>query len=326
MRDKFIFPIGGYFELELFNRNTFFYQDSIRYQSARSAFMALIRIGKPERIWIPRYICDAMVKPIEMSNVECIWYDIDDQLSVNDDIALNKNDWLLYVNYYGLCNKNINNLLSRFSPKQIVLDFSQSFFQSPVGVLATIYSPRKFFGIPDGGLLITRFLEMPLEKQQDDASVQRMSHLIKRLGGSAEVGYSDFERAEMSLSDIFPKRMSKLTEKILASVNFEYVKKKRNENFFQLHNKLGAMNLFKFDGMNVSAPLCYPFLTNDNSLRQHLIHNKIYIPTYWKDAMHRVSEEWAEKMIINCLPLPIDQRYGQEEMERIVSVILDNIS
>ncbi len=40
------------------------------------------------------------------------------------------------------------------------------------------------------------------------------------------------------------------------------------------------------------------------------------------DAIQRVSAEWVEKYIRNLLPLPVDQRYGAEDMERMVSVIL----
>jgi len=49
---------------------------------------------------------------------------------------------------------------------------------------------------------------------------------------------------------------------------------------------------------------------------------RIFVATYWHDAIDRVSDEWAERMVINLLPLPIDQRYGPHDMERLVSVIL----
>jgi len=322
LSDVSIGPIGGYFELELPDKRRLPYLESVRFQSARAAFLALARAGKPKRVWMPRYICNAMLTPLERAEIECVWYDVNDQLEVDRNTRIGIDDWLLYVNYFGICNNQVAQLLQRLSPDQVVLDFSQSFFSRPANdALATIYSPRKFFGVPDGGLLISR-IPVSLPETQDTGSFGRILHLMRRLGDSPEAGYAEYQHAEESLAECEPKQMSRLTERILSSIDFDSVSTKRRENFLFLHKELGEDNQLSVDVSSITAPLCYPLLTSDSGLRDRLIKTSIFVPTYWTDAISRVSDGWAEKMVRNLLPLPIDQRYAQKDMERMVEVIL----
>jgi hypothetical protein len=202
-----------------------------------------------------------------------------------------------------------------------VLDCSQAFFEQPIAqVLAMIYSPRKFFGVPDGGLLVSG---LPIErpKKQDVESIGRMTHLIKRMAISPEAGYRDYQQAEESLSNCEPKRMSELTDTLLGSIDFEQVKERRRENFLLLHQEIGEMNLLHVGMKEGEVPLCYPFMSENRELRQRLIASRIFVPTYWPDAGKRVADKWAEKFIGRLFPLPIDQRYGQEDMKRIATEI-----
>ncbi|MBU1215147.1 MAG: hypothetical protein KKF58_00185 [Gammaproteobacteria bacterium] len=314
-------PIGGYFELELPKSGKFPYPDAFKYQSARAAFLALLRARKPKRVWLPKYICDAMLMPLQTAKIECIWYELDSKLAVSGEVQLGAGDLLVYVNYFGLHNKNVGDLLKRFPPQQIVLDYSQSFFEPPAeAALATLYSPRKFFGVPDGGLLVSKLAGTPISKQ-DAGSLGRSAHLLKRLAGSPEDGYADYQHAEEGLSDSEPKRMSKLTERILGAVDFDGARNARHENFMYLHRELGSINPFEIDVAAAAAPLCYPFMTNDPTLRQRMIANRIFVPTYWADALARVGDKWANRMVKNLLPLPVDQRYDRKDMQRIVAII-----
>ena len=81
-------PIGGYLELELPFINKVPYPEALRFQSARSALLALLRAGKPQRVWVPRFICGVMLAPLEKQKIECIWYDINDDFSVDSQIKL----------------------------------------------------------------------------------------------------------------------------------------------------------------------------------------------------------------------------------------------
>lgn len=218
--------IGGYFELELPKIKAEKYPDAVKYQSARAAFFALLQqIPDIKRVWAPTYICDSMLAPIYAAGKELAFYSINEKFRINEPIKLDRDDLLLYVNYFGVCGENVGEILKRYSPDQVVIDCSQAFYSGPYDCLASIYSPRKFFGVPDGGLLVTR-LVMSLPQEQDQGSANRMKHLIKRLAFSAEDGYASYKSAEESLCDLTPKIMSALTMRLLESIDYEGVEKK----------------------------------------------------------------------------------------------------
>ena len=325
LSDNKLLPIGGYFELELPSRRELPYAELHRFQSARAAFLALLRVGKPQRVWTPRYICNAMLAPLKKAGVECAWYDLTDELEVDPDVRLGVDDWLLYVNYFGVCGARVETLMQRFAPAQIVLDYSQAFFSPPhQQALATIYSPRKFFGVPDGGLL---YSQIPISSPDeiDVTSFIRMEHLIRRLGESPEAGYAAYQNAEESLDDLEPKTMSRLSEHILASIDFESVRRKRKENFQILHERLGEEGRLLAGMGTTDVPLCYPYRSRDARLRQQLISNRVFVATYWTDALDRLATDQADSLVRHVLPLPIDQRYDAADMARITAIILDNV-
>ena len=320
---RMIEAIGGYFELELAPQKNFLYQDAKHYHSARAAFLALLRSVKPKRVWMPRYICDSMLAPVHAAGIEICHYAIDKNFSVAQSIDLQKQDIFLYVNYFGICEKQVDYILEKFNPLQVVIDCSQAFYAKPKKCLATVYSPRKFFGLPDGGLLVTDH-SVPVPQEQDKGSEKRMEHLIKRLGGTPEAGYDAFQQAEQSLNDLGPYSMSALTEQLLASVDVGAAKEARNRNFHYLRNALDDSNLLKIPDI-VDGPMCYPYLTDKNISRSDFAKERIFMATYWTDALGRIDYNSVESQFINsCYPIPCDQRYDEVALHRILRLLQSN--
>ena len=313
--------IGGYFELELPAASLPRHPQARHYQSARAALSALLQhITSVQRVWVPRYICNAMLAPVRAAGKEICFYSVDEHLAVSGEVTLRSGDLLLYVNYFGVCSSQVDALLLRFNPEQVVLDFSQAFYAEPRRCLATIYSPRKFFGVPDGGLLVTALPISP-PAVQDNGSEDRMRHLIKRLGAEPEAGYADFKRAEESLDDMAPKRMSVLTEKLLRSIDHEATRHVRNENFQYLRRALDPSNTLALPD-HVDGPMCYPHMPRQAIPRDRLIQSRVFVPTYWPDVLERVDEGTFEVALVNrCLPIPCDQRYSPDSLGRILDVL-----
>ena len=70
------------------------------------------------------------------------------------------------------------------------------------------------------------------------------------------------------------------------------------------------------------GPLCYPLLIDDPKIRGRLIDQKIFVPTYWPNIKTWCEHDEVEYRLADAiLPLPIDQRYGAADMQRIVDVI-----
>lgn len=143
--------IGGYFPLETALISQTLYSDAQCFSSARAAFYALLKKGQPSALWMPRWICNAMLSPAETLGIPVRFYSLDAAFAPADDLQPENGDWVLAVNYFGLVDNLAQSLMERFNPQQIVWDHSQAFFSAPQLGLATIYSPRKFFGVPDGG-------------------------------------------------------------------------------------------------------------------------------------------------------------------------------
>ena len=68
----------------------------------------------------------------------------------------------------------------------------------------------------------------------------------------------------------------------------------------------------------------YPLLLkNGAEIRSRLQQMKIYIPTLWPNVLEWCGADETEYyMAKNILPLPIDQRYGEMEMEVISKEIM----
>ncbi|HWW03843.1 hypothetical protein [Collimonas sp.] len=313
--------IGGYLELELPQAVHRLYPDALRFQSARAAFHALLLVGKPKRVWLPKYICNAMPDVVHALAIECSFYDLDPQLGVAPSVVLADGDWLLHVNYFGICGRQQQALSIRFNPAQLIFDHSQAYFSPPGPGLATIYSPRKFFGIPDGGLLLTT-LPVAEPEHHDANSLARCAHLLARLYSVPEAGYAAFQQAEQTLDDSRPAAMSPLTRRLLASIDDEVVRLRRNDNFQFLHSRLQHVNRMQIDPADADGPLCYPLLSAIPDLRKALLAERIFVPTYWPEAASGTAADSLERdMVENCLPIPCDQRYDRTALSRVADTL-----
>ena len=67
----------------------------------------------------------------------------------------------------------------------------------------------------------------------------------------------------------------------------------------------------------------YPLLVNNgNAIRKELQIKKIYIPKLWPSVNGIIDQNDIEyQMAENILPLPLDQRYGEEEMNYMIEEI-----
>ncbi|WP_265132318.1 hypothetical protein [Chryseobacterium oranimense] len=309
--------IGGYFELELPNTINNGDKDFIELNSARNCLEYILLARKSTKIYLAYYTCDVLLEPIKKLNINYEFYDIDFNLEpIFDYSKIKDSEIFLYTNYFGIKDKFINILCERFLNK-IVIDNAQSFFSLPITGVDTFYSPRKFVGVADGGFLSSdKKINSDFERDQ---SYDRMSHLLKRIDLSAEEAYIDFCANDRSLENQPIKLMSNLTKKILSTLNFDDIKKRRKENFAFLNERLKENNLLKIDISEDSVPMIYPFRTKNKDLKKQLINKKIYCATYWPNVFEWCSEETNSYMLAEeIIALPIDQRYSINDMRKIL--------
>jgi hypothetical protein len=312
--------IGGYFELEISNRGSLFHDSALALNTGRNALEHILKLNEVKHIYIPYFTCDVILEPLKKLKINYTFYSIDENFFPKIN-SIEASKHILYTNYFGLCQHNIELLLNlNYKP---IIDNSQSFYDKPNNNVPTFYSARKFFGIPDGSFVYNSSCK--LEDYPTDESIDRFQHLINRIDLSPEKGYLNYKENELKLSNQPIKKMSNLTKKILLNVDFENVRTKRNENFNFLHKRIKEQNLLsKFINSSIfKCPLIYPLLIeNGEELREKLLSNKIYSPQYWPNVLNWVNKDTFEFYLTkNIVHLPIDQRYNIDDMKLIIDII-----
>lgn len=309
--------IGGYFGLEQ-RFESEFYPHLIRLNTGRNCIEYILRARKYKKIYVPAFTCSAVMEPIRKLKLEFEYYSINTNLEPQEIKSLASDEVMLVINYFGLKSDLINSLSKVVS--NLIVDNSQAFFEPPIPDIDTFYTARKFFGVSDGAYLSTNCLleeELPTE-----ISWNRSEYLVRRLENDANDGYPGFLQNEEYLCGQEIKLMSNFTYRLLLGVNYQSVKIRRNQNFQYLHLKLGAKNLLTNINTEIDGPMIYPLLVENGDIRSELIHQKIFVATYWPNVLEENKKDSIEYAFAkNILALPVDQRYGLLDMDKICRVL-----
>ncbi len=318
-------PVGGYFAWEACDGSG---MDTLRaaagFQSARSAMAALLQAAGARTAWVPYFICSAVTDALAFAGVQVRHYPLSGTLGVPDDLPLAPDDWLVCVDYFGLNAGACDAAIERYGAQRVLVDASQALFHAPRQGASTVYSPRKFVGVPDGGLLVTP-LQLPLPAPADEvASTDRSRHLASRAAGDLAGGYEQFQHAESSLADCSPAAMSQRTRRMLDTIDFAGVRDRRIANYGWLADELRGHGFAVPDLPGGAVPLCCPVYRVDApALRPALASRKIFAPSYWNDADVPPHDQLGSALKATTLYLPCDQRYGEVDMRRVAQSLLE---
>lgn len=315
-------PIGGYFEWEFaVNKGAFPHSDGVLLNSGRHSLEYILRsLGKINRLWIPYYTCDVVLQPVERLGIPYSFYHIKNDFTIAEEFVLAEGEYLIYTNYFGLMDAYCKEIANRYG-NNLILDYAQAFFSPRLDEINTFYSPRKFVGVPDGGIAYSNSsLDIDI---QTDFSYERCAHLLKRHELAPKEGYNDFKANSNIISNLPLSKMSVLTQKILASLDYERIKDRRISNFTMLHNKLAEFNELDIPSLDTfSCPMVYPFYTRSLHIRNLLIDNNVFVASYWPNVFSWVDTDSIEYKFVNhIIPLPIDQRYDAQDMKIIIDLL-----
>ena len=313
--------IGGYIEFEHYH-NPFLHEGAIALNCGRNCLDYLIQAKKIKKILLPYFLCDSVKDKCLKKGLEIQYYHIDTHFLPTID-KIEKDAWLYVVNFYGqLSSKNIIELKERF--QNIIVDNAQAYFDLPIDGTDTIYTCRKFFGVADGAFLYTdKTIEIELPV---DESFDRMHFLLGRFERTASEFYTEYADNNHFFINEPVKSMSKLTQNLLRGIDYERVKRKRTENFNYLYHSLQSINKLKLK--RVEGGFAYPlWIEKGQAVKKRLSERKIYIPTLWPNVLNELEKPFLEyEFANNILPLPVDQRYGIEEMKYIFEEVNKCIS
>ena len=132
--------------------------------SARSALRLLSQTLGDGDILIPEYICDSVIDCFPIERIKFYKLDCDMQINVNDlEEQISANTSVVYVmNYFGVLQspENLSFLAEQKSKFRftIIEDTTHSIFSKPITIGDyAIASIRKWFPIPDGGIIYSNF-------------------------------------------------------------------------------------------------------------------------------------------------------------------------
>lgn len=310
---------GGFIELDKYNF-PIIHENALRLNCARNCLAYLVEQRNIKNILLPKFLCDSVNNVCINSNINVSYYSVGIDFCPID-IQNEEYEWLYLVNYYGqITNEKIIEIAKKYP--NLIVDNVQAYFQPPVQGIDTIYTCRKFFGVPDGAFLYTDIRNPEVERTiEQDVSLDRMRYLLGRFEKSGQEFYSDYVETEKTFVNSSVKRMSKLTENLLHGIDYENVKRIRQENFEELHRCLEKINELKIS--IPIGPYMYPLLLkNGMVIRKALQEEKIYIPTLWPNVLEECLTDSLEyRFAADILPIPVDQRYDKEDMRYLVEVI-----
>ncbi len=308
--------IGGYIELDTY-RLPMLHESAIALNCGRNALAYLLRSRKVKRLWIPKLICDSVTGVCEREQVPYSLYDIGFDFLPSREIRPGEGEWLYFVNYYSQFDNEIINKIVR-EYQRVIVDNAQSYFQEPIPHVDTLYTCRKYFGVPDGAFLYTDAL---LEDELSvDESYGRMRFLLGRFEKGASAFYGEYVKNNAMFTNEPVRKMSRLTYNLLHGIDYAAIEEKRKEKFLYLHETLGKVNKLSLKAGSFMYPL---MVGNGSSIRKKLRELNIYIPVLWPSVLKVTEKNNTEyAMAEDILPLPIDQRYGREEMSYLKMCVL----
>ncbi len=325
----------------------FFDANLYRFSLCREALFVIAQREREEgcKVLIPSYTCDTVITPFLEVGYNCTFYPINKDLSINTELTkgmIDADDFNLFIvhPYFGMdLSEQELDLLSYIKQTgcKIVIDLTQCIFSNQRAEEADYYvgSYRKWFQVPDGGYLWSKNpldIETPASNDyfvslQTDSMYLRgeyfnnndehLKQISIRLNKFA-VEFVDF--------NIKPHKMADISVRLMEDIDMDGVQNQRFINYKYLLNNINNPNIeLLCNDINrvTTAPLYFIIYTkNRKEIQQKLCREHIYAPIIWPVYYNEVLIDDITKEIYDeTLAIPIDQRYDEKDMARIVNIL-----
>ena len=111
--------IGGYYSLEL-PKHKEYHTDAIKLNTGRNCLEYILRVRHYKKVYIPYYTCSVLLEPFKKLGINYSFYNIDNNLEIDNDITTRDEEALLYVNYFGLKDTYIKYLSEQYGQNLII--------------------------------------------------------------------------------------------------------------------------------------------------------------------------------------------------------------
>ncbi len=311
--------------------------------SGRSAFMQILfhLMAKGiTHVHLPAYLCESLLQPVRALGIDYSFYRVDREL-----VAYPRpppGSAVLLIHYFGWINPITEELRLRSGDDfYLIEDPSQAMlsdWSAPESVTRfVLLSLRKFGPVPMGGWC--NIESLIAEPSCDAYAIMWRSIAVRLAKGlylsraedvvdpATEAFYlSGFQAVESFLDDsleIFS--LPKLVRELIAGIDWKSISQRRRSNWQILSDLLGD----ELDALHATlpddvVPLGYVVnVDSRDSLRASLAAKRIFCPVHWPMPAEIPQESFAEaaENSKRFLTIPIDQRYGPDDMQYVANVI-----
>ena len=332
--------IGGEFEIrwsDLYaqSKRWTLGQDEYAYASGRAALFQILCYCRQSlgirTILIPEYVCDSVVDAARQSTLEIKTYPITDALQMDTNASGKldaKNTAILIVNYFGMADAESQKQYIRTNyPDAIIIeDDVQAYYayQKPLGVEHFKFtSLRKWFAVPDGGLVKTKYL-MPIAANENTFAATKMAGAtLKRIReclNHDELYLELLQRGEELIDANLENGISDIAHRLMATFDTNRIAQRRMRNAHVLREGLKRLPHVKelMEQIEDVVPLFIPiYVNNRDEVRRAMFDAGIFCPVHWPNQQTAHAQALAK----HELSLIIDQRYNEADMNRIVEIV-----
>lgn len=316
--------------------------NSIYTDSGRSALKLLNKLIPKGKILLPVYICESIIQTFN-KEFDVQFYQINEDLSVDiEDIEQKLDDTVVAVyllHYFGkIQNGSTLSYLQKKKELQdfiIIEDTTHSLLTSKITIGDyCICSLRKWFAIPDGGVLYSR--RKLLVGHESDLRNKGISQVL----GAMILKYFSIKNnvlCNQIYRSIFVEEeerldrqeevlgISDISRALLKCYSLNEVSQKRLANFQLLKNELRPYNISPIYDESDFIPFTFPIFVSDrDKFRQLLNQKNIYCAVHWPIKNETLKKNKVVSGIAkDIISLPMDQRYAEEHIEYLIKSVLE---
>lgn len=297
--------------------------------NARSAFAALAAKWPEARIWLPAFICRELAEAVKTRDIRFypVRNDFGAELGpVDRDSA--PGDLVLLVAQFGLpLSKETRAFVKRRTDLHFIDDRSQALDAGSVCGWA-LFSPRKLFGVADGGLLVApegQAVPRP-QSASDSGDLWRAANL--RLIDPSVERSPEWHRLNQAKEAALPTSdaaISPLSLELLSRTSLASLVERRRKNWELLNDSLALWSALPANP--AGTPLGYVLRLHGgrrDALLSRLHDEHIFAAVHWLqlpvERMYAPREwEWTAELVT----LPCDHRYGDVEMARVAEKVME---
>lgn len=293
------------------------------YNTGRAAILAAVLDMGAKRVWLPYYLCPTVRDFLDSQGVSIIEYHIDNSFfPLIDRDCLKSDDAVVWTNWLGAVPSATREcVLLRFRDR-LILDNCHACFDKPAHGVYNVYSLRKVAGLPHGAFLVADEPKLDVGHLDFESIGNSLDYLeTSRMRGS-NAAYQGFLENSHNIGCSF-RLMNPLVSAAFAGLDWSEIALLRRRNLGILRELLGDSAAAPCFDLDSGLPIWFPLYVEDEKLREGLLQNNVWVPRLWRRILEMPEATDLESRLARwLLPLPIDQRYDESDMQALGSLVV----